>query len=224
MNRGGIVFEERLRIPADVFSLDRFRDWAHSPEFPRLGRISFIGGEIEVETSPEEIETHNNVKGCLFPGISVWVQQKDLGEVLSDRSFLVNEEADLATEPDGIFCAWGSLRSGIRYAERKKGSRRLVEVIGSPDLTIEVVSDHSVRKDTVLLRESYYRAAIPEYWLVDARSERIDFKILTRGDADYVETAAGPDGYLWSPVLGGGFLLSRELNPVGGYSYRLLSR
>ena len=32
------------------------------------------------------------------------------------------------------------------------------------------------------------------------------------------------DGYRWSPVLGGGFLLTRDLNPVGGYAYKLLSR
>lgn len=225
MNRGAIVFEERLRIPADVFSLDRFRDWSHSAEYPRSGRISYIDGEIEVEMSPEEIETHNKVKGCVFLGVSLLAQQKDLGEVLSDRSFLVNEAADLATEPDATFCGWGSLRSGkVRYAERKKGSRRFVEVVGSPDLTVEVVSDNSVRKDTVLLRESYYRAGIPEYWLLDARFETIDFKILERGDAEYVETAKDADGYRWSPVLGGGFLLTRDVNPVGGYSYKLLSR
>jgi hypothetical protein len=54
-----IVFEERLRVPGDVFDLESFRAWAHSPGFPEVGRVSFIAGEIDVSMSPEELETHN---------------------------------------------------------------------------------------------------------------------------------------------------------------------
>jgi len=220
-----IVIDGQLRIPADVFRLESFRDWAHSPEFPQSGCVSYIGGEIEVDMSPEEIETHNKVKGYLFAGMLAWIQLKGIGELLADRAFLVNKKADLATEPDIIFSSWESLRSGrVRYAERKRGSKRYVEVIGSPDLVVEVVSDYSVRKDTVLLPEQYFRAAIPEYWLVDARGEAIDFKLLKRNRREYVETPPAGDGYLHSSVLRGSFLLTRSKNPVGGYSYQLLNR
>ena len=34
-------------------------------------------------------------------------------------------------------------------------------------MTLEVVSSSSVRKDTVDLRDRYYKAGILEYWLVD---------------------------------------------------------
>lgn len=225
MRENGIVFEERLRIPADVFSFDRFREWAHSPGFPESGRLSFISGEIDVDLSPEELESHNKVKGSLFIGISTWAEARNLGETLSDRAFLVHQGASLATEPDVTYVAWESLRSGrVRYAEREKGSRRFVEVVGSPDLVVEVVSEHSVRKDTELLRERYFEAGITEYWLVDARGEEVRFIILEQGEREYVERPADPDGHRRSEVLGGSFRLTRGQNPVGGYAYRLLSR
>lgn len=50
-----------------------------------------------------------------------------------------------------------------------------MEIIRSPDMTVEIVSNFSVRQDTVLLRERYILADVHEYWLVDARSINIDF-------------------------------------------------
>lgn len=48
-------------------------------------------------------------------------------------------EAQIANEPDMMFCSWNRLLSGqIRYAERIEGSGRLVEVIGAPDLVVEI--------------------------------------------------------------------------------------
>ena len=53
-----------------------------------------------------------------------------------------------------------------------------VELDGSPDMVLEVVSDSSVEKDIDVLMDLYWKAGIREYWLVDARGERIEFKIL----------------------------------------------
>ena len=233
MSRGAIVIEERVRVPADVFELERFRDWAHSSSFPDRGRISFIGGEIEVDMSPEEIETHNKVKTQLLADLVRFVQSHDLGELLSDRAFLVNEAAELATEPDIMFSSWDGLRSGrVRYGERVRGSERYVEVNGSPDLIVEVVSQNSVRKDTVLLRERYFRAGVAEYWIVDARGDGVELTLLARpasGAADgtageYREVAPDADDFRASPVLGRAFRIVRDVNPVGGAAYRLLDR
>jgi Uma2 family endonuclease len=220
---GTIVFEERLRVPGDVFSLEKFREWAHSGDFPKSGWVSYIGGEIEVEMSPEEIETHNKVKVCVCTGISIWIEPRNMGEVLGDRAFLVNDEADLATEPDLIFCSWDALRSGrVRYSERVKGSDRFVEVTGTPDLVVEVVSEFSRRKDRVLLPVQYFHAGIPEYWIVDARGEELEFTVLSRGPQGYVAVDQDTCGYFRSTVLGGSFRITRGRNPVGGYAYKLL--
>lgn len=165
------------------------------------------------------------MKGSVLGGLFVWVRRLDLGELLADRAFLVNEAADLATEPDITFCSWEALRSGrVKYAERIEGSERFVEVIGSPDLVVEVVSDNSVRKDTRLLPKRYFRAGIPEYWLIDARGEKIDFKLLVRRETAYVEKRPDSKGYRRSQVFDRAFRITRARNPVGGYSYQLLDR
>jgi len=51
-----------IRIPARAATLAGFRAWALSDEFPERGRFSFINGELFIDMSPEELETHNKVK------------------------------------------------------------------------------------------------------------------------------------------------------------------
>ena len=217
--------ETPVRIPAHIVDLQSFRRWAHSDEFPQRGRISWLGGTIEVDMSPEEIETHNKSKTALITGMCNHVDERDLGDVLSDGAMLVNDEADLSTEPDLMFCSWEALRTGqVRYSERVEGAERFIDVVGSPDLVAEVVSLSSVRKDTIDLRQRYFLAGIAEYWLIDARGREIDFRILTRGEHEYRPVEPDGDGYFFSPVLGASFRLVRERSQLGWFRYRLLKR
>ena len=48
-----------IRIPARAATRAGFRAWALSDEFPERGRFSFINGELFIDMSPEELETHN---------------------------------------------------------------------------------------------------------------------------------------------------------------------
>jgi hypothetical protein len=34
--------------------LEGFRRWAFSAEFPEIGRIDYLAGDVEVDTSPED--------------------------------------------------------------------------------------------------------------------------------------------------------------------------
>jgi Uma2 family endonuclease len=225
MATGAINIEERVRIPADVFDLRRFRAWAHSDEFPERGRISYIGGEIDIDMSPEELNTHARVKRDVSTDFHNLVRKHDLGEVHFDGTFLVNDAAGLATEPDLLFCTWDTIRSGrVRFVPWVEGSDRLVEVQGSPDLVCEIVSASSVRKDTVRLRETYFNAGIAEYWIIDARGKGLKFEILSRRRRGYVEVQADVKGYRHSPVLGRSVRLVRRRDRVGSMCYRLLSQ
>jgi Uma2 family endonuclease len=217
--------EDAVYIPADARTLEGFRRWARSDEFPERGRISYLDGEIEIDMSPEEIETHNKVKGDTHGDLRNFVRGRDLGDLLCDGVMVVNKAAGLATEPDMLFCSWESLQSGsVRYVAKGKGSDHYVEVNGSPDMTLEIVSRTSVQKDTVEMPQKYFRAEIPEYWLIDARRGRIDFRIHVRGDGEYRLSEADADGYVFSPVFQAWFLLTRDVNRVGGYRYTLLHR
>ena len=54
--------EDTLRIPARAHRLAGFREWAYSEDFPEHERIDFLGGEVEVETSPEDLQSHGALK------------------------------------------------------------------------------------------------------------------------------------------------------------------
>jgi Uma2 family endonuclease len=220
-----LLSDREVRVPATAFDLDGFRRWVQSDSCDERSRCSFMAGEVFVEISPEEIESHNKPKNYIGYGLTHWVNQHEFGKVLADGALLVNEAASLSTEPDIMFCSWDRLRSGqVRYAEAVKGSNRFVEVHGSPDIVVEIVSASSVRKDTERLHELYYRADVAEYWLIDARGEEVQFHLFGRGHSQWAPTPADRDGFVASQVLGGSFAIERDLNPVGGYRYTLASK
>lgn len=214
-----------VRIPATVRDLNSFRDWAHSGDFPQGGKIAFIRGEIIIDMSPQEIETHAKSKGAIFSDFFQLVRDENLGELLPDPTMVVNEVANLSNEPDATFCSWESLRRGrVEFRERKEGSDRYIEVVGSPDMVLEVVSRSSFDEDTKRLAVSYFDAGIDEYWLVDARGEEIDFRILARGKTRYRKTPADKVGFVASQVFSRRFKQTRDRTPLGGYRYRLEAR
>src|SRR5207249_6252718 len=71
------------------------------------------------------------------------------------------------------------------------------------------------------LREAYHRAGVPEYWLIDARKEPIDFQVLVHRQSGYVQTPAGADGFIYSAVLGREVRLSVHRKAAGLVFYRL---
>ncbi|MEX0700996.1 MAG: Uma2 family endonuclease [Planctomycetales bacterium] len=216
---------EVVVIPAGISDLRSFRDWAHSDDFPERGRISYVRGEIIVDMSAEEVESHNKVVTEVTRDLATIVKEDDLGELLIERVLFINSEADVSTEPDLIVCAWDTLKSGrAAYREHVAGSQRYVEVAGSPDLIVEIVSRSSVKKDTKLLFEGYFEAGVREYWLIDARGEEIDFRIHRRGRARFQRIKPDAEGFVPSPVLGRSFRLTRDRNPIGGWRYDLQSR
>jgi len=107
----------------------------------------------------------------------------------------------------------------VQFVERADGTD-YIEILGSPDLVVEVVSDSSVRKDTRLLRDAYFRAGIREYWLIDARGPEVKFEILRRGEGGFI-TPADSRAPQISDVFGGRWSLVRFRDRVGQFGYRL---
>ncbi len=103
---------------------------------------------------------------------------------------------------------------------RKDQPGQYVELEGTPDWVLEVVSRSSVQKDTEWLRAAYHRAGIPEYWLIDAQYDEVSFQILRRRRDRYVAVASR-DGWVRSTVFGRSFRLDRRKNRMGRWSYTL---
>jgi Uma2 family endonuclease len=199
-----------LRVPATAYTHQGFRDWATSDEFPDTGCISYLAGEVWIDMSPEIIETHTLIKAEVGYQVGGLNRQEKRGLYLDDRVLLTHEGAGLSTEPDALFALWSTLESGrLQLVRRKHRRDQTKEVSGTPDWVLEVVSDSSVVKDTKWLRELYFKAGIPEYWLVDARAENLSFAILVAGAQGYTD-APRRGGWQHSPLFGGRFRLDRR--------------
>jgi Uma2 family endonuclease len=210
-----------IRIPAAAATLDGFRAWAVSGRFPERGRFSFIGGELHIDMSPEELDTHNKVKAEVGRSLGNLSRELDPGEYYSGGTLVTNEAAGLSTEPDGTFVTWRSFETGrVRLTTRPDRPGQYVELVGSPDWVLEVVSRSSVAKDTQALREAYHRSGILEYWIIDARFQELDFQLLKRRRDGYAPVPAR-GGWRRSAVFGRGVLLERRRSRLGRWDYTL---
>ena len=144
-----IVFEEELEIPLGLKSLEDFRRWAVSEDFPESGRIDYIGGRIEVDMSPEDLFAHGKLK--TRTGYACYINRVDAddrGHLFIDRARVSSPAADLSAEPDIVFLSHSAVDEGrvrlVPKANRKQG--RYIEIEGPPDLVVEIVSDSTVKK------------------------------------------------------------------------------
>ena len=213
--------EAFIHVPGSAGTLRGFRAWAVSDDFPRRGRISYIRGELLIDMSAEELETHNKVKSEVSRVIANLAHEHDLGTFYSDRTLLTNEAADLSTEPDGTFVTWEAVQTGrVRCVPREREPREYLELAGTPDWVLEVVSSSSVKKDTELLPETYHQAGIPEYCLIDARGDQINFQILLHHAGGY-KPVPPREGWVLSGVFQRRFRLQRDRDRLGNWKYTL---
>jgi Uma2 family endonuclease len=198
-----------------------FRDWVTSPDFPEHAKPTYLDGDAWVDMSPESVETHNKVKLEFTVKLAGLVRRRDLGEAYADGVLFTNERAAVSTEPDFTFVSWASFRAGrVKLTRRKDRDDEFVELVGTPDLVLEVVSKSSVRKDMARLRAAYFRAGIREYWVVDAQHPNVHFEILQRAPRAYRASAPLTSPQV-SRVLGARFTLTRKRNRLGRYAYTL---
>jgi Uma2 family endonuclease len=213
-----------VHVPARAATLSGFRDWALSAEFPARGHVAFVNNGVLVDMSPEASESHNVLKGEISRVIGNLNVELDLGRQFFDRMLLSNLTAGLSTEPDGMFVLWQTFECG--KAEFRPAANRqddFVELIGSPDWVMEIVSPSSIEKDSRLLREAYHAAGIQEYWLINALGETIDFQLLRHAPRGY-ERVEPRDGWHRSAVFTRAFKLDRKRHRLGLWHYTLAVR
>jgi Uma2 family endonuclease len=208
-------------VPASAFSHAGFRAWAVSDDFPERGQISYLDGELFIDMSPEELFAHGQPKLEVTSVIYGLLKKLRTGQLFPDRTLLTNEEAGLSTEPDACYATWDTLRLGrLRLIPLVDDEERCKELQGTPDWVLEIVSDSSVHKDTRRLRQLYFRAGIPEYWLIDVRSEEIVFQILLPGASSY-EEAEAKRGWQVSRTFRRQFRLLRKKDQLDHWQYTL---
>ena len=209
---------EKLTIPTWVCDLVSFRRWADEDNFPEKGQIHWLNGEVWVDLSKEQIFTHAEVKSEVACILATLAKNQRLGYYWVAGPLVSNLEADFVVKPDGISITYASLKSNrVRFLDGAEGPN---EIEGSPDMILEVVSRGSVNKDTVVLREAYWKAGVKEYWLVDARQAPLSFELFRQSEQGYVPTRK-QKGWLRSQVFGKSFRLSQSLDALNKPAFTL---
>ena len=209
----------RVRVPDWVVDLESFRRWVDGDDFPEPCRIWYLKGEVSVDMSKEQVFTHVLVKTEFTVVLGTLVKAGGLGLYLTDGARFSNTDANISGIPDSVFVSTASQEAKkVQFVEGMEEGH--IELGGSPDMVLEVVSQGSVHKDTVVLRRGYWEAGIREYWLVDARKEPLSFDILRHTAKGYVATRK-QDGWVKSTVFGKAFCLARRTDPLGHPTFTL---
>jgi Uma2 family endonuclease len=174
--------------------------------------------------SPENFDLHNFLKGEISSTLRIVIRENDLGRLFYDRCFMTNERAQLSTEPDAMFLSHDSRKKQkASFVKSSSSPGGYIELVGSPDWVLEVVSQSSLKKDKEILRRAYYRAGVQEYWIADALGNDVELTMLVRGKRGFV--AVRPrGGWCSSPTFGCSFQLSRKKAADGLWDYALNHR
>jgi Uma2 family endonuclease len=157
-----------LRRPATSF-------WSEQEylALPGNRRVELANGTVEVLPPPTDV--HQATAAFLFATLHVFVSAHGLGKVrlapmrlrLWPGTFRVPDVMFLATDREHL---------------------RRVQYWGGADLVMEVVGDDDRERDQVTKRQEYAMAGIDEYWIIDAREQRVT--VLRRDGEGYVEHGA----------------------------------
>lgn len=207
-----------IQVPYGLLDLESFREWTRSDAFPQRGDFCWINGSVWVDLSMEELFTHNQVK-TEYTSVLHWIsKQNKKGYVCADRMRVSNPDANLSCEPDLMYVSFESLDAGlIRERVTREGT---TEFEGAPDMVLEILSKSSEQKDLRLLPASYFAAGVKEYWIVDARQEKINFEIFKRGSKCFAPTRRRK-GLLRSDVFEASFRLDRSVDRRGKPTFTL---
>jgi Uma2 family endonuclease len=210
-----------IRIPRSAFSINGFRKWVLSDALPEKLRVTYVDGEIYLDMSKEELQTHALAKAEIARVLMNLNRELKLGQFYLDGVLISNEAAGVSNNPDAVLIKWETLENGrVKLTPERKKEGQFMEIEGSPDWVLEIVSDSSVKKDTKKLRSAYHRARIFEYWLVDTRGSDIDFQILQWRKKGYLASPSR-GGWQSSRLFQSEFRLVREMARLGLWEYTL---
>jgi Uma2 family endonuclease len=210
-----------ITIPRSVVDVASFWQWRDAADLPEKLKVHFLRGDVWVDTTMEELFTHNRVKTALGLALGGLIEEGELGLYVCDGMSLSCPDAGFVTEPDAMFLSNEAIAAGrVRYEAGKKRKAKATRVVGTPDLVVEVVSPNTADKDYDWLMSAYHDAGIPEYWRIDARGDDIRFDILQRKPTEFVPTRKSA-GWVKSAVLGKAFRLTRTETAHGYPRYTL---
>ena len=216
-----------VTIPESAATPDGFRRWTVSDDFPENARIDRVGGRLFVDLSMQRQQAHGLPKTEIVRVLANRLAKFDFGELTSDVTRVFLPVGETSCEPDVVLVSYEALESGRVTETPAADGGDGVELVGPPELVVEVVSPSSVAKDTRDLPLGYFTGGVREYWLVDCRDDSADavgFTIHARGGSTFEPVAPDADGFAASAILGKAYRLARSRGRLDRWQYRLEER
>lgn len=211
---------DQVIVPAWVKDYESFHRWMHSTAFPDEGKICFINGKVWVDLSMENYASHNIVREEIGRVLGNLMKETKFGRFVPAGMRYGNRETQLSTEPDGMVVSHEAVQTDrVRITGGESGAK--TEIVGSPEIAMELVSESSEVKDTEWAMSAYFDAGIQEYWVIDARDEDdIQFDIYKRGKKEFTAVRKS-GGWVKSAVLGKSFRLTQAEGADGNPDFTL---
>jgi Uma2 family endonuclease len=177
---------EILLTPAERrrMTYEEFLAWADEDTL-----AEWVDGEVVI-TSPAS-KRHQNVADFLLRVVGTYVETHNLGMVIIAPFQMKLEQG---REPDLHFVA-------REHLDRLKETH----LDGPADWVVEIVSPESAGRDRGEKFYEYERAGIPEYWLIDPQTKRVEFYQLSP-EGQYQLVPPDVEGVYRSAVLPGFWL------------------
>ena len=163
-----------------------YEDYQHTPEDRRF---ELLDGELIVVPVPNL--RHQRIGIRLGALLHAFAQERGLGEVFHAPCDVVLSNTDVV-QPDLLFVS-------VERAHLLLGGDN---VLGAPDLVVEILSPATAGRDRKLKRALYARHGVKEYWLVDPEARTVTVLGLGAGDFD-VAGIYGEGQTMASPTLSG---------------------
>jgi Uma2 family endonuclease len=173
--------------PSRIYSFDEYLAWAGEHQF-----VEWVDGEV-VAMSPTSL-AHQELVGFLFFVLKAYVEQRNLGRVLTAPFAMKLTAARRGREPDILF-----------VARAREHLLKPTHLDGPADVIVEIVSPESTGRDRGEKFVEYEAAGVQEYWLIDPERQQAEFYQLGT-DGHYRLAALTADGRFVSPIINGFWL------------------
>jgi len=157
-------------------------------QLPEDKRHEILDGELYEMAAPNT--RHQRVSRNLMMALIQHVQASDLGEIfVAPYDVILSEEN--VVQPDQLF-----------VRKERLGIIGELNISGSPDLVVEILSPGTRSKDLEIKRKIYAAFGVQEYWIVDPEAGSIE--VLCWTESGYrTEALAHRSGTLSSPLFPG---------------------